>query len=146
MKLYLDMCALKRPFDDQAQERVALETHAVLAIMGRIERGLDTMIWSTALTFENDADPEPEPRSEIALYAARAVALQALTPQVEQRIREFTAAGVGPLDAAHLAFAEAAAADMLITCDDGFARRAKRTGSLLKVLTPIEYLNEVGDD
>ena len=52
MKLYLDLCALKRPFDDQTQERIASETHAVLAIMGRIERGLESMVWSTALTLE----------------------------------------------------------------------------------------------
>lgn len=100
MKLYLDMCALKRPFDDQIQERIASETHAVLAIMGRIERGLDSMVWSTALTLENDADPDPEPRIEVAKYAVGAGGSLSLTPQVEKRIREFTAAGLRPLDAA----------------------------------------------
>ena len=100
MKLYLDMCALKRPFDDQTQERIASETLAVLAVMGRIDRGLDSMVWSTALTIENDADPDPEPRMEVAKYAARAAGSQALTPQVEKRTREFTAAGLRPLVAA----------------------------------------------
>ena len=145
MKLYLHMCALKRPFDDQTQERIASETHAVLAIMGRIERGLDSMVWSTALTLENDADPDPEPRIEVAKYAARAAGSPSLTPQVENRIREFTAAGLRPLDATHLAFAEAAVCDVLLTCDDRFAGRAGRTGCLMRVLTPVEYCSEVGD-
>lgn len=68
-----------------------------------------------------------------------------LTPQVEKRIREFTAAGLRPLDAAHLAFAEAAVCDVLLTCDDRFAGRAGRTGCLMRILTPVEYWSEVGD-
>jgi len=113
--------------------------------MGRIERGLDSMVRSTALTLENDADTDPEPRIEVAKYAVRAAGSPSLTPQVEKRISEFTAAGLRPLDAAHLAFAEAAFCDVLFTCDDRFAGRAGRTGCLMRILTPVEYWSEVGD-
>ena len=33
MLIYLDMCCLKRPFDDQSQPRIRLETEAVLALL-----------------------------------------------------------------------------------------------------------------
>jgi hypothetical protein len=33
MRIYLDMCCLKRPFDDQSQPRIRLETEAVLALL-----------------------------------------------------------------------------------------------------------------
>ncbi len=33
MRIYLDMCCLKRPFDDQAQQRIHLEREAVLALL-----------------------------------------------------------------------------------------------------------------
>jgi hypothetical protein len=33
MRLYLDICCLKRPFDDQAQPRVRIETEAVLGLL-----------------------------------------------------------------------------------------------------------------
>ena len=33
--MYLDMCSLKRPFDDQRQPRVREEAAAVAAIIGR---------------------------------------------------------------------------------------------------------------
>ena len=33
MKLYLDVCCLNRPFDDQSQNRVRLEAEAVLSIL-----------------------------------------------------------------------------------------------------------------
>lgn len=145
MKLYLDLCALKRPFDDQSQPRITAETQAVLAILGRIEQGVDSLAWSSVLTLENNADPEPEPRIEVAKCAARAAGSSILTPQVVERIRQFAAAGLRPLDAAHLAFAEAGRCEVLITCDDRFVERAGRTNCLLRVLNPIEYYSEVGD-
>ncbi|MEP0843994.1 MAG: PIN domain-containing protein [Phycisphaerae bacterium] len=146
MRLYLDMCVLKRPFDDQSQERVAAETRAVLAVIERIDRGLDNLVWSSALTFENQEDPEAEPRMEVAKYAARASMRQTLSAQIEQRMRELSALGLPPLDAAHLAFAEAAGCDVLLSCDDRFIRRARRVNTMIRVLTPLEYWNEVADD
>ena len=33
MKLYLDTCCYNRPFDDQTQERIHLESEAILTIL-----------------------------------------------------------------------------------------------------------------
>jgi predicted nucleic acid-binding protein len=142
MKLYLDMCALKRPFDDQSQERIADETQAITLILDRVEKGLDKLIWSSVLTLENDADPDHEARSEVAEYAAAAEQCL-LTPIIDARLRDLTAKGIRPLDAAHIAFGESSS-DVLITCDDRLIRQAARTGCLIKVLNPIEYLREIG--
>ncbi len=38
MKLYLDVCCLNRPFDDQPQDRVHLEAEAVLTILRHLEQ------------------------------------------------------------------------------------------------------------
>jgi hypothetical protein len=38
-RVNLDMCSLKRPFDDQRQPRVREEAAAVAAIIGRAEAG-----------------------------------------------------------------------------------------------------------
>ena len=35
MKVYLDNCVLNRPFDDQGQERIRLETEAVMLILAK---------------------------------------------------------------------------------------------------------------
>jgi predicted nucleic acid-binding protein len=146
MRLYLDLCALKRPFDDAQHDRVVLETRAVLLILERIERGVDTLVWSTGRTLENEADSEPEPRIEVAEYASRAETVQSLTPQIERRAKALNAAGLRALDALHLAFAEAAGCDVLFTCDDRFVKRATRDVALIRVVNPIEYCNEMRDD
>lgn len=39
MKVYLDMCALKRPFDDQTQGRILIETMAVTRMLDAATAG-----------------------------------------------------------------------------------------------------------
>ena len=57
MKLYFDMCALKRPLDDRSQPRVESEATAILDLLGRVLAGEHSLVWSPELTFENEADP-----------------------------------------------------------------------------------------
>jgi len=38
-KIYLDVCCLNRPFDDQTQARIRLEAEAVLIILAQCETG-----------------------------------------------------------------------------------------------------------
>ena len=39
MLIYLDMCCLKRPFDDQSQPRIALEMEAIVTVLAMIHSG-----------------------------------------------------------------------------------------------------------
>jgi predicted nucleic acid-binding protein len=140
--LYLDLNCYNRPFDDQSQDRIAHETTAVFAILQRIIDGVDQLIWSAILTFENAQHPLADRRTEIAQWAQRAVVNVAVTHQVATRARTLTAAGFRPLDAAHLACAEAAACDRFLTCDDPVLRRARRVQVGLRVQNPTEYVQE----
>ena len=38
-KIYLDVCCLNRPFDDQTQARIRLEAEAILMILAQCETG-----------------------------------------------------------------------------------------------------------
>ena len=37
-RIYLDVCCLNRPFDDQNQPRIRLESEAILIILAQYER------------------------------------------------------------------------------------------------------------
>ncbi|CAG1022686.1 Antitoxin YefM [Methylococcales bacterium] len=56
MKIYLDACCLNRPYDDQTQDRIHLESEAILTIFKHIEAGDWEWIvssrvgWATALS------------------------------------------------------------------------------------------------
>lgn len=39
MRIYLDVCCLNRPFDDQTQIRIHLEAEAILSIIQSVDDG-----------------------------------------------------------------------------------------------------------
>jgi predicted nucleic acid-binding protein len=142
VQLYLDLNCFNRPFDDQSQDRIAQETAAVFVILQRIIDGVDQLVWSAILTFENAQHPLADRRIEIARWAQRAVVNVAVTQQVATRARTLTRAGFRPLDAAHLACAEAAACDRFLTCDDRVIRRTRRVQVGFRVHNPRDYVQE----
>jgi len=143
MKLYLDMCCLKRPFDDPSDARVQMETTAVAAVLVLCLRGEHTMLTSDALRFENSRNPNPTRRD----FAARALAIAGIDvghdPALEQRAAVWQNAGVGLLDALHLASAEAGCADVFVTTDDVLLRRAARATTALRVVSLLDFFREV---
>jgi hypothetical protein len=140
--LYLDLNCFNRPFDDQRQGRIARETAAVFSILQRIVDGIDHLAWSAMLEFENSQQPLMGRRTEIARWAQRAIVNVVISDQVSARAQALTDAGVGALDAAHVACAEAAACDCLVTCDDRLIRRSRRLQLAVRVQNPVEYLGE----
>ena len=145
MRLYLDLNCFNRPFDDQNQTRIAQETAAVLTILQRIVDGIDHLVWSAILDFENAQHPLADRRVEIARWAQRAMVHTAITPDVAARAHALTATGFRPLDAAHLACAEAAACERLLTCDDQMLRTARRVRVGVQVHNPVTYMKEATD-
>ncbi|HEX7184277.1 MAG TPA: PIN domain-containing protein [Thermoanaerobaculia bacterium] len=143
MLLYLDLNCFNRPFDDQDQQRIALETAAVFSILQRLIEGLDQLAWSEALDFENAQHPLPDRRTEIGSWSRRARVRIRIDEQVAARTEWLHAAGLAPLDATHLACAEAGVCACLITCDDRFIRRARRTNTQVVVKNPVEYLEDL---
>jgi len=140
------MCALKRPYDDRSQPRIDQEAEAVLNILSCIEEGRDTLVWSTALTVENQADPDAEVAHTMSPWIALAEVNAVTSPEVLARIKALAAAGCSTLDAAHLAFAEHTSCAVLLTCDDRLLARARRIPLDIRVLNPIEYWQERQDE
>lgn len=58
MVLYLDMCCIKRPFDDQSQPRIRLESEAVVTMLAAESAAL-RFVRSAALFLENEQNPLP---------------------------------------------------------------------------------------
>ena len=65
MKIYLDNCCFNRPFDDQSQLRILLESEAKLRIQENIRSSTFELVWSYILDFENSKNPFRERREQI---------------------------------------------------------------------------------
>ncbi len=143
MKIYLDACSLQRPLDNKNQIRVALEAEAILGILALCEAGDLELISSEVLVFEVERTPQLSRREYGREVLAKAKVFIRLQDSIEDRARAFTAAGVKPLDALHLASAEEAHADFFCTCDDRFLKKARNLSGLkLKTVSPIELAEE----
>lgn len=145
--MYLDVCCLKRPFDDQRSSRVQLETLAVAVLIERAERGVIRLVKSPAHVFENDRNPREDRRLATALWLDGAHVEVALTDKVAARARELVEVGFSVLDALHTAFAEGAGATWLATTDDRFVSlgRKHRDTLALQITNPsvlVERLRE----
>lgn len=139
------MCALQRPHDDQSQVRVRLESIAVLGLLDFCRSGGAGLASSDALIFETGRNPYPMRRAHAEAALGGAVVRQPLTPAVEARADDLVVAGLRPLDALHLASAEAVGADFFCTCDDQLLRRGRTlTTAPLRVVSPIELTTELG--
>jgi predicted nucleic acid-binding protein len=131
-RAYLDMCSLKRPFDDQRQPRIRHEAAAVAAIFARAEAGEIALVRSPAHLIENDANSREDRRLAAALWIDGAAVSVLLDAQVAGRAGELVALGFRPLDALHVAFAERAEARWFVTCDDELLKLAGRLGDAVR--------------
>jgi predicted nucleic acid-binding protein len=147
-RIYLDACCLNRPFDDQAQPRIALETQAVLSILSQCQPGESghwKLITSTALDEELDQMPDLEKLNNVRTVLSIARIKVVISPFIEQRSIELQELGFSGYDATHIASAERGNADIFLTTDDRLNRRAQKNVSLirLKISNPVQWLIEL---
>ena len=79
MKIYLDVCCLNRPFDDQTQDRIHLESEAVVLILKHVRSGNWEWISSEAVDYEVGQTPNVERRHRVESlirYAGRTVLIE----------------------------------------------------------------------
>lgn len=146
MKLYLDLCCLNRPFDDQSQARVALESQAVVLILAKIDRGEHSFCNSAALVVENSLSPRTDVRLEIDVLLERAQIWVGHDKAIDERVAELRKAGFKEFDSYHIAAAESADCDYLVTCDDKFLKAGRRNTAKIRVTVtdPIRLVSEEG--
>lgn len=141
MKVYLDNCCFNRPFDDQIQLRIRLETEAKLKIQEDIRNGITQLVWSYILDYENSKNPFRERRIQIKkwrTYALEDVVESEELLNVARRIQE---RGIKKMDALHIASAIIAEADYFLTTDDGILKKSPLIREI-RVTDPIGFIKE----
>jgi predicted nucleic acid-binding protein len=145
MKIYLDTCCYGRPYDDPAQTRIAIEAAAVKGIIDICRIAGHCIVGSMAVASEIGENSNLDKMKEIRTYFDDTIN-EYLAPvnNVRPRARALQAEGVKRVDSYHLAFAEAAGADALLTTDDKFIKIcARKKLSFVKVINPVNFLPEV---
>ena len=131
---------LNRPFDDQRQPRVWLETLSFSLALTLIESGEATLIRSPIHDLENDRNPFPLRQQWVEKCLRLATISVSFDTTVKTCARMHEQNGIKPLDALHLASAESAATDRFLTCDD---RLIRRYSGQMVVQNPITFITSL---
>ncbi len=142
MKLYLDNCCFNRPFDDQSQIRIRLETEAKLKIQEEIITGRFKLVWSYILDYENERNPFQERKLRIKRWKGYAIEDVEENSKIIKIAKELNQNGFHKMDSLHLACAIIAKCEYFLTTDDQIL---KRSGLLndVKINDPIGFIKEI---
>jgi len=136
-KIYLDNCCFNRPYDDQTQLKIHLETQAKLDVQNDVLNGLCELIWSYILEFENNDNPYEYKRilikewKELAKYNIRE------NEEIIATARKIMINNITAKDALHIACAIYAKADYFLTTD---TKLLKSKIDAINIINPLDYI------
>jgi len=145
MKIYLDTCCLNRPFDDQNQPRIRLESEAVTLILEKTHQREWEWVGSEILFYELEQISDVERKERTVLLARQCHRVIETSGQILDRAEELETSGFDSYDALHLASAEQAKVEVFLTTDDHLQKLANREKKrfLFAVINPVQWLEEV---
>jgi predicted nucleic acid-binding protein len=144
MRIYLDNCALNRPFDDQRHIRIRIETEAKLYLQEKIKKSEIELIWSYILELENDQNPFEEKRLAIEKWEELSIVNIDETESIIKRADDFVLLGVKAKDALHVSSAIEGKADYFITTDDRLLKKLYGRDEI-QALNPVDIVGEIDE-
>jgi len=138
--IYLDMNIYNRPFDDQSQIRIRMESLAVNVIFQKVGAKELKLVWSFILDYENSLNPYEHIRIEIEKLSLLASEIIMLNEVIENRAKIYESKGIKPRDALHLACSVESGAEYFITCDDRIIKKQGELSLDIIIINPIEFI------
>jgi hypothetical protein len=139
MRIYLDNCCFNRPYDDQSQIRIRIESEAKMYIQAKILVGEIELAWSYVLDFENSVNPFPERRWSISQWKAVAAVDMIESTSILERAQQFESLGLKGKDALHIACALDAGCEYFLTTDAHIIKIIDILGEIT-VMNPTTFI------
>ncbi len=143
MRIYLDNCCYNRPYDDQLQMRIHLDTEAKLHIQDMVKNNELELVTSYMLDYENAKNRFWHKRQAISEFLNENEAYYVSQDRNEEAIQiaeEIKKTGVKNADALHVACAILAKSNYFITTDD---RLLKYRSEKVEIVIPGEFVRRV---
>lgn len=142
MKIYLDNCCYNRPYDDQRQLRISLETQAKLNIQDSIRNGEIELVSSFVLLYEISRSPNTTSARSIEEFVEKYSAIfvsDKNLDKIETLAEDIQSTGVKKMDSWHVACAIIAGAEYFLTTDK---RLLKYNTDSIKMINPVDFISE----
>lgn len=144
MKIYLDNCCYNRPFDDQTQERIYLESESILVVLKRGQQNIDTIVGSAILDLEINRMSDERKKQKVKELYKIATIYNPYSEKILRRSKEIMEQSkIRPFDSLHIASAEIAEANVMLTTDDKLEKIAAKLRLKVKISNPLKFVWEV---
>ena len=140
MKVYLDNCCFNRPYDDQSQIRISLETQTKLYVQDLVKKREIDLATSYVLWYENSQNPYETKRRAISDFLQKN-SIEYIDVDkadlIKTKAEEIMKTGVKMKDAYHVACAIYASCDCFLTTDD---RLLKYRTDEIQIINPVDFV------
>jgi hypothetical protein len=140
MRIYLDNCSYNRPFDDQTQMKIRMETSAKLHIQSEIRNGVYELAWSFMNDVENNDNPYEDRRVSIQKWECMAKCNCKISAEILEMGKVIEKSKIKPKDSLNLACAIASKCDYFITTD---IKLLNKNVEGIKIVNPMNFIVEM---
>lgn len=138
IRVYPDNCCFNRPFDEQTQDRIILETEAKIKIQAMIKTGIIDLVWSYILDYENSENPFEMKRISIEGWKSFSAANIEETEKILKNAEQITQYGIDDKDAIHIACAIEGRANSFLTTDIKLVKKSEKI-KRISVCNPVQF-------
>ncbi len=144
MIIYLDNCCYNRPFDDQTQERIHLESEVILTVLKMGQMKQVVIAGSEILKLEMSRMQDNDKKQKVIdLYRVASMHIP-YTEKIKKRSEDIMSVSkIRAFDSLHIASAEEAGADIFLTTDDRLEKMAEKLELGTRVVNPLRFAWEV---
>jgi predicted nucleic acid-binding protein len=144
-KIYMDVCCLNRPFDNQSQVRVHLESEAILQIIQFSKNGKLNWFNSDVIEFEIDNIENEDKKEKVLTLLELSTSKIELNDGIINKSKDIQKLGLRPLDALHVAVAIFIQVDVFLTTDDKLEKIGKKNKSILgiDIDNPLNWIKNI---
>lgn len=144
MIIYLDSCAIQRPFDDKSNPKNLLESESVLILLKLMEDDLIQIASSDFLLFELDKIVDINRKIFVDHILKKAKIFIESNDDIIERSKYLMNHGFYLLDSLHISSAEKFKIPYFITTDKNIYNKNKKVQDLkIELISPIQFINEV---
>ncbi len=144
MKIYLDNCCYNRILDDRSNSQIYYERNSVMLILELVEKAVIELAGSEMLMKEMEDINDGYKRSVLQMMYSLCSEEVKVNSAILDRAEEIRhCSNIKYKDSIHLACAETAKADALLTTDKKFINNGNRIKTYTRIMNPNQWLLEV---
>jgi len=137
----MDNCCYNRPFDNQSDIIVKLESEAVSFIQERIKLGKLDIVWSYIMDYENSFNPFEDRQISIEKWRQYAKEDVNVNVEIVNQAKNLTSMNIKKKDALHIACALYAKCQYFLTTD---LKLLNKKVDGVSIINPVDFLKVKG--